>query len=156
MPSPTPDRSLATILPPERVVILTSHAKEDVLEELILFLGKSAEVTDVDDLRRGIFHREEMMSTGIGLGIGVPHLRCGTVRDLVMAVGISQQAVAGYESLDGEPVHLVCMIAAGADQHSQYIQTLSLVSKKLRDRELFKSVISATDPAAAHALLTSN
>ena len=151
MISPTID--LTDMLSPERVVLLKGHKKHEVLNELVDVMGASKEVEDIDDIRAQIFAREELMSTGIGMGIAVPHVRSAHVNDLVMAVGISSRVIDDYESLDGDPVHLVCMIAAGQGQHTQYIQTLAKVSKQLSNRDLFRKIIAVEDADEAYNLL---
>jgi len=145
--------SLADILPPERVILLESNTKHEILNALIDVLGRAPGITDLEDMRTELFRREEMMSTGIGLGIAVPHVRAASIQGISMAVGISPRVVTDYDSLDGEPVHLVCMIAANIDQHTEYIRTLALVSRRLRNRDLFRSIITTDDPAIAHRLL---
>ena len=87
---------------------------------LIGQLSQSDALRNADALRSGILEREKLMSTGIGFGIGVPHVRSDAVNHLVMAVAICLKIV-DYDSLDGAPVHIVCMLAARADQHAEYL-----------------------------------
>ncbi|MDF7806966.1 PTS sugar transporter subunit IIA [Pontiellaceae bacterium B12219] len=137
----------------ERVIIMESADKDTILRNLVDLLAESPFVHDRDELLKGIFAREELMSTGIGFGVGVPHVRISSVSDLVMAVAICKEPITGYSSLDNQPVQIVCMLAARSDQHAKYIRTLSAVSSRLKDADVRKSIIESDDPAFIHAQL---
>ena len=141
------------VLTPERVVLLEHATKKEVLTKLSGLLAETPFVKDGAALLKGILEREELMSTGIGFGIGVPHVRINSVTDLVMAVAVCRQPVADYASLDEEPVQIVCMLAARTDQHTQYIRTLSAISSRLKDPGVRNEIIASGDPSAVCKLL---
>ena len=85
------------------------------------------------------------MSTGIGSGVGVPHVRLDSVDDLIMALGIARKPLDDYSSLDEIPVQIVCMVAASGTQHPQYIRALSAISTRLKDETVRKALIGAKD-----------
>lgn len=126
-----------------RVLLLDKTSKAEALESLIAVLGRAPEVGNVDELRQKIFEREQLMSTGIGLGIAVPHVRLASVSNGVMALGICASAVEDYETLDDEPVRLICMIAANNEQHNEYIQTLASISKLLKQESIRKALVGS-------------
>lgn len=140
---------LSRILSPERVVFFDTAEKEAALKTLSAALGTSPLIHKEDELEQAIFRREELMSTGIGFGVGVPHVRLPSVDDLVMALGIARKPLADYSSLDEVPVQIVCMVAAGGTQHPQYIRALSAISSRLKDDAVRKALISATDAVSA-------
>ena len=146
--------SIARLLTPERVLLLEAAGKAEVLNRLVDLLATTPLVKDREKLLKGILDREELMSTGIGVGIGVPHVRIDSVSDLVMAVAVCRRPIAGYSSLDEQPVQIVCMLAARRDQHAQYIRTLSAISARLKDRLTRERIIHADTPADVHAILT--
>jgi PTS system nitrogen regulatory IIA component len=131
------------VLDPERVVIFDEGLKEPALRLMIEVLARSPRIRDRTGLARAIFERERLMSTGIGFGVAVPHVRMSTVTDLVMALGASRQDIADYESLDGKPVRIICMVAAGQNQHSEYLRALAAVSARLKDPEVREDVLTA-------------
>jgi PTS system nitrogen regulatory IIA component len=133
------------LLTPERVMVMERGDKEAVLTKLVDSLAASPLVKNRDELLKGILAREELMSTGIGFGVGVPHVRIDSVSDLVMAVVVCKKPIAGYTSLDNKPVHIVCMLAARSDQHAKYIRTLSAVSSCLKDAETRGKIIASDD-----------
>ncbi len=137
----------------ERVIILEEANKDTILRNLVDLLAESPFVHNRDELLKGIFAREELMSTGIGFGVGVPHVRIDSVSDLVMAVAVCKRPISGYSSLDNEPVQIVCMLAARSDQHAKYIRTLSAVSSRLKDTAVRKAIVESDEPAFIHAQL---
>lgn len=144
---------LGDIVTVDRVLMLAAGSKRDALETLIETLGKAPQVKDTSSLRAEIFYREELMSTGIGSGVAVPHVRLDSVTDLVMAVGVSPEPIADYESLDDEPVRLVFMVAARVDQHAQYLKTLSAISALVKDATMREALLGATDGESAYRIL---
>ena len=145
---------LARVLEPQRVLILDSKTKKDALLALADCLGSAAEVKDRDALIQAIFYREELMSTGIGMGIGVPHVRLASITRPVMSAGFCRNPLTDYQSLDGIPIHLIFMIAAGQNQHAEYLRLLSSLSLKLKNEELRNSLISAPDTQTFYQILT--
>lgn len=143
---------LEQLLAPDRVVFLEGSEKENALKTLCAVLATSPLVPNEEELSAAIFRREELMSTGIGFGIGVPHVRLEGVGDLVMALGIAKEPLGDYASLDEVPVQIVCMVAAGKTQHPQYIRTLSAISSRLKDEDVRKKLIASTDAVSAFNL----
>jgi PTS system nitrogen regulatory IIA component len=141
----TPPISLEKILNPQRIVFEKETSKVRVLNNLVDILAETPEVGDREELRKGIFHREELMSTGIGLGIAIPHVRLASIKDVVMAAAICPEGVTEYESLDNVTVKLVFMIAAGATQHAEHIKLLSFITSRLKNKIFLDSLLGATD-----------
>ena len=146
--------TLAHILTPDRVVFIEERTKEAALIRMVDVLSSAKEVTDRDDLLTHIFYREELMSTGIGMGIAIPHTRIKSVDDLVVAFGICRTPLTDYQSLDEAPVKLIIMIAAESQQHAQHIKTLSMVTRILKDKQRYQGIISATNEDDVYKILT--
>lgn len=145
---------LGRILSTERVIFFDTDQKEAALKTLCAALGTSPLIHNEAELEQAVFRREELMSTGIGFGVGVPHVRLASVDDLIMALGIARRPLADYSSLDDDPVQIVCMVAAGGTQHPQYIRALSAISSRLKDGTVRKSLIAAPDAGSAFKIFT--
>ena len=141
------------ILSPERIVFLEHQTKHDALVKLSQVLATAPQIKDGKELETEILKREELMSTAMGAGIAIPHVRLGSVTDLVMAIGISKVDIIDFESIDGIPVRLLFMIAAAHNQHSYYLQTLSFFSTRLRNSDLREGLLNAESPMEAYKLL---
>ncbi len=144
------------ILSPERIIFMNHPTKHDALVELSEALSTAPQIKDAKELTQEILKREELMSTAMGRGIAIPHVRLSSVTDLVMAVGISRTDIIDFQAIDETPVRLLIMIAAAYNQHSYYLQTLSFFSARLREQDLKDKLISSQTPLEAYNLLTSN
>lgn len=153
-PSAQGEDLLSKLLSPERVIFLEGDKKENALKTLCAALATSPSVPNEQELSAAIFRREELMSTGIGFGVGVPHVRLEGVEDLVMALGIAREPLIDYVSLDDIPVQIICMVAAEKSQHPQYIRALSAISSRLKDESIRQKLIASTDAVSAFNLFT--
>ena len=151
---PTQFLSLNHLLKRERVVLLDSKTKHQALEELIDNLAKASEVNDRNALATAVYRREELLSTGIGMGVAVPHVRIPSISSLVMSVGLSPEGLADYESLDLIPIRLVFLIAARDTQHVEHVKTLSSISRIVRDKDLLDQVFNAPNADRLYSLLS--
>jgi len=137
--------SFKSVLSPHSVKKIISDHKWGALEEMSDLIIRAGGLKSKDELMNALKRREELMSTGIGWGIAVPHVRLESVKSPVMALGVSNNGLNDYESLDGLPVHYVIMIAAGKFQHSEYIKLLSMVSSRLKDEEVKVKLLQADE-----------
>lgn len=142
------------ILSPERIVFLNHATKHDALVQLAQNLATAPQVKDASELESEILKREELMSTAIGRGIALPHVRLSSVTDLVMSVGISKTDIIDFQTIDDTPVRILFMIAAAYNQHSYYLQTISFFSSKLKNSSLKDDLLNCTDAMQAYELLT--
>ena len=142
------------ILSPDRIIFLNHSTKHDALLELAANLSTAPQVKYSDELAVEILKREDLMSTAIGRGIAIPHVRLSSVTDLVMSVGISKVDIIDFQTIDDTPVRLLFMIAAAYNQHAYYLQTLSFFSAKIKNQKLRESLINAETPMDAYNLLT--
>jgi len=141
------------ILSPDRIIFLNHSTKHDALLELANNLSTAPQVKMSNELAVEILKREELMSTAIGRGIAIPHVRLSSVTDLVMSVGISKCDIIDFQTIDDVPVRILFMIAAAYNQHAYYLQTLSFFSSKLKNKELRDALLTVTDPMEAYKLL---
>jgi PTS system nitrogen regulatory IIA component len=146
---------IQNILSPDRILFLNYSKKRDALISLAENLAGAPQIKSRQELVAEILRREELMSTAIGRGIAIPHVRLSSVTDLVVSVGVSQTDIIDFQSLDDVPVRLLFMIAAAYNQHAYYLQTLSFFSSKLKNNELRASLVAAKTPQDVYALLVS-
>ncbi len=141
------------IVSPDRICFITHATKRDALLALADNLSNAPQIKNRQELSAEILKREELMSTAIGRGIAIPHVRLSSVTDLVVSVGISQCDIIDFQTLDDQPVRLLFMIAAAYNQHAYYLQTLSFFSTKLKNKDLRTSLLAAKTPNEAYSLL---
>ncbi len=131
------------VLEEKLVCMLKSGTKKESILELLSLLKSSGKIKDAAALEANILHREKLMSTGIGLGLAVPHTRMEGVSSPVLAAGVSLSGIKDYESIDGENVRIVVLIVCGSKQHKEYISLLSSVVNRLKDKGAKEGLFSA-------------
>ncbi len=141
------------ILSPERIVFLNHSTKHDALVQLAQNLATAPQIKDAQELENEILKREELMSTAVGRGIAIPHVRLSSVTDLVMSVGISKTDIIDFQTIDDTPVRILFMIAAAYNQHSYYLQTISFFSSKLKNSSLKDDLLACENAMQAYELL---
>jgi PTS system nitrogen regulatory IIA component len=144
---------IENIISPDRIVFLDYAAKRDALQALAENLTRAPQVKNRRELIAEILKREYLMSTAIGRGIAIPHVRLASVTDLVVSVGINRIDIIDFQPLDDEPVRLLFMIAAAYNQHAYYLQTLSFFSARLKNRALCAALLDAETSQEAYDLL---
>ncbi len=136
---------LSKMLDESRIVDLEAEDKEGALHELIEVICTSPLITDKEEFTQAIFKREQIISTGVGIGVAVPHVKIPEVKDFVAAIGRSFKGI-DFESLDDEPVHIVVMIGASDKQAGEFLKVLAAVVLKLKDKEFRRAVMLARSP----------
>jgi len=132
---------------PDRVADLKGTTKEEVLTELVDVLATSENVSNRDELLAKILEREKTLSTGVGIGVALPHVKIATVKDFTIGVGRSFKGV-DFQSIDGKPAHIVVMIGCHESQSGDYMKVLSQLVRALKESEFRKKVLMARDTAA--------
>jgi PTS system nitrogen regulatory IIA component len=145
---------IETIISPARILFINHSSKREALLALAENIAQAPQVKNPQELSAEILKRDELMSTAIGRGIAIPHVRLSSVTDLVVSIGISHTEIVDFQTLDDEPVRLVIMIAAAYNQHAYYLQTLSFFSARLKNRELRDALLGAKDSGEAYRLFT--
>ena len=135
-------KKFSEILDMDRIKDLDAKDKHGVLEEMIGLIGTSDNVQDRDAFGSAIMEREEILSTGIGFGIAIPHAKVKAVKDFVMAVGRSFQGIE-FESFDHEPVNIIVMIGSSDRQKDDYVRILAKVSRLLKSEENRRAILAA-------------
>ncbi|MDR3131115.1 MAG: PTS sugar transporter subunit IIA [Treponema sp.] len=144
---------MENILSPDRVIFLNFAGKREALQSLAVNLATAPQVKNSQELTDEIIKREDLMSTAIGRGIAIPHVRLASVTDLVVSVGISRTNIVDFQPLDDEPVRLLFMIAAAYNQHAYYLQALSFFSARLKNQNLRLSLLAARTPQEVYNLI---
>ena len=145
---------LSKLIKKDLMCYISAQTKKEALSEIVEMLYEQKSIVDVTGIKKMILAREELMSTGIGLEIGVPHVRTEGIASPIIGIGISKQGVADYVSLDNKPVKLIFMIIVDKGAHKEYIQLLSQVATMLKDEDLRNKLIGAESIDEAYQYLS--
>ena len=116
--------------------------KKETLDLAVELMAKSGKLSDVEKYREQVYAREEESTTGIGEGIAIPHGKCDAVKAPGLAAMVIKNGVE-YESLDGEPVTLLFLIAAPNTKDNVHLDVLSKLSVMLIDENFTTSLRNA-------------
>lgn len=116
--------------------------KKETLDLAVELMAKSGKLSDVEKYREQVYAREEESTTGIGEGIAIPHGKCDAVKAPGLAAMVIKNGVE-YESLDGEPVTLLFLIAAPNTKDNVHLDVLSKLSVMLMDENFTTSLRNA-------------
>lgn len=120
----------------------TPKNKSEALDEVAALMAKSGKIKDEEAYRKQIYAREEEGTTGIGEGIAIPHGKCDAVLRPGLAAMVVREGV-DFDSLDGEPVTLIFMIAAPNTEDNVHLDVLSKLSVLLMDEKFVESLRNA-------------
>ena len=128
------------------VVDLRPGDKEGALRELCAITAESPRVRDGAAFCRAIFEREKLVSTGIGIGVAIPHVKIPSVEDYVITVGRAAHGI-DFDAIDGLPVRLIFMIAASDQQTSEFVRVLAAIVKLIKTPGIQARLLEAAMPA---------
>ena len=141
-------------LTPESIIQLEGGTKKAVLDEIIDFAATKCTM-DEEQLRAAIWKREKMMTTGVGQGLALPHIRVPGFPQPLVIIGICKTPISDYKSLDNEPIKLIVFIAADENDQEAYLKLLGSVSFKLKDSKVVESILEVgKNKRKVHAILT--
>lgn len=139
---------LRPFLSPDRTLLLAAGTdKATALEQLSTACSADPKVSDPVAFRRAILDRERVSSTGIGGGIAVPHAKIASNTGFTIAIGVSDSGI-DFDAKDGQPVHILVMIAANDKERDTYLKVLATVAGRLKQAGLCDRLRQLTDPVA--------
>ena len=126
----------------DSVMTLTGTTKLEVMDQLI---QRAADLTKLnrDLIFRLVWKREQMMTTGIGGMLALPHIRTNDILHPYVIVGVTESPIEDYQSQDDQPVRVIVFTVAPDEDSDAYLRLLGSISRKLRNSELVESLIKA-------------
>jgi len=125
---------------------LEGDSKDDIIEKMVDLVGTSPKVLDIDKVRKAIFERERIMSTGVGNGFAIPHGKTDAVSDIVAGFAVTKRPI-DYESLDEKPVRLVFLLVGKDNLVGPHIKLLSRISRLMNKEEFRRKLLEQPSPA---------
>ena len=133
------------ILEPSNVLVdLKAQRNFDAIRELASVLADDGAVRDQKGFLSDLIRREQQASTGIGKGVAVPHTHEDGIERRLLAIGISREGIE-FASPDGQPVHIVALLATPRKHQKQHMELLAALSRLLQHQGVRESLIQAAD-----------
>ena len=145
--------TLMEILSGKAVLVgLKGQNKREILEELVDMLEVGDKIMDREKVLEAVLLREEIMSTGIGHGIAIPHGKLESLEKLHGIFARLERPVE-FESIDERPVDLIFLLLAPESAGADHLKALARVSRLLRDKTVCEKLRGSESPEALYALL---
>jgi PTS system nitrogen regulatory IIA component len=136
--------TIASYLSQDLVRFLEASSQAEAITELVDCLDAAGKLIDRPAFHLAILEREKIVSTGIGLGVAIPHAKLAGYDDFFIAIGIQKGRAIPWHSLDDAPVQIIFMIGGPEDRQTEYLNILSLLTSAIKDGERRKKLIKAT------------
>ena len=133
---------ISKYLDPNLVVFLNVEDRDTALKALVDTAEAAGKLKDKQEFYTAILDREKIVSTGIGMGVAIPHARSKSARELKVALGRSTSGI-DFKALDMHPVHLVFMVAAPLEARKEYLQAVAKVARFLKSETLKGALLRA-------------
>ena len=134
------------------ISLLDVQERDGMIDALIDVLHEEGKLPDKQGFRKAIYQREGIVSTGIGMGVAVPHAKMRDLKEFFIAIGVQQKKGIEWNALDKAPVRIVFMIGGPDNKQAEYLQILSMLTSAIKDVELRKKLLKAISPEEVFAL----
>jgi mannitol/fructose-specific phosphotransferase system IIA component (Ntr-type) len=131
---------LSDYLSINRVLFTTAPTKVEVIDELIAVSRDEGKVRDVKSFKQALLKRESIMSTGIGYGVAIPHVKLPQIEGFFITIGVHKRGV-NWESLDCKPVFLIFLIAGPEGDQERYLRILARLTTIIKKPEQRQRII---------------
>ncbi len=142
---------ISKYLSSELITFLKVDGREEALLELSTLLYERGKLKEKEPFYQAILERERIISTGIGMGVAIPHAKLPIYNNFFIALGIHRKGIP-WDAIDGLPVRLIFMIGGPDHKQTEYLQILSRLTLALKDEERRKKMLQLDSPEAILAL----
>ena len=125
------------------VQFLDVKSRDEALSKLVDLLDREGKLLDKQTFYEAIQEREKIVSTGIGMGVAIPHAKLQGYPDFFIAIGIEQQMGIEWNALDNLPVRLIFVIGGPENQQTEYLKILSQLTRAIKEEERRKKMLKA-------------
>ena len=126
----------------DSVMTLVGKTKLEVMDQLI---SRAADITKLsrDLIFRLVWKREQMMTTGVGGMLALPHILINDILHPYVLVGVCETPITDYQGQDDLPVRVIVFTVAPDEDQEAYLQLLSSISRRFRDPKLIDALIDS-------------
>lgn len=130
---------------PNLVIFSQADTRDAALQELVHHIYEQGILEQESIFYQAIIDREKIVSTGIGMGVAIPHAKLPGFDQFFIAIGVLQKPV-DWNALDGAPVRLIFMIGGPDDKQTEYLQILSQLTQAIKDEDLRQKLLTSQNP----------
>jgi len=137
--------SISKYLDADHVVFLDVQSRDEAITALVEVLDSAGKLVDKVAFLQAIIEREKIVSTGVGMGVAIPHAKLSSYHDFFIAVGVQRGRGLEWNAMDGAPVRLIFLVGGPDDKQTQYLQILSSITMAVKDEEKRKEIFKANN-----------
>jgi len=123
---------------------MKSRGKDEAVEELVDLLCSAYRLKNREAILSAVRDREAKASTGVGMGLAVPHAKTPAVDRLYVAFGLSREGI-DFESIDGEPSNIFFIMVSARDKTGPHIQALAGISRLITHEDVRNGIMGCRD-----------
>lgn len=138
---------LSAYLRPDAIFFLDEAPKFELLKALCQKLKASGVIEDQVAFEKAVFERENLVSTGVGMGIALPHAKLDALDDFFIACGILMEGTCDWDSIDQLPVKVIFLIGGPSHQQLKYLKLLSELTQKIKQKSVRQALFKAKTKA---------
>lgn len=135
--------TISKYLDARQVTFLDAKSRDEALRSLVDLLDRCGKLQDKELYYRAILEREKIVSTGVGMGVAIPHAKLIGYQEFFVAIGIQQHQGIEWNALDSQPVRLIFMIGGPDQKQSEYLHILSKITMAIKESERRKKLLKA-------------
>ncbi len=136
--------AISTYLSEGLVLFLNVKNQEGALKALVQQLAGVEKIPNAEEFYKAILQREKVVSTGIGLGIAIPHAKIANYSEFFIAIGIQSGKGIDWNAMDQAPVQLIFMIGGPDNRQEEYLQILSRLTSLLKEESFRRNLLRAS------------
>lgn len=139
--------TISKYLDPKLIAFLNVNSRDEALEALVDVIDQAGYLHGKETFYQSILEREKIVSTGIGMGVAIPHAKLSAYDNFFIAIAILSKPVH-WNALDGTPVRIIFMIGGPDDKQTEYLRILSQLTHAIKNEEKRKKLLNLNTPAA--------
>lgn len=146
--------SIAKYLDPSLVLFFEAKTRDEAIRLLVDQIATAGRIHDKKAFFNATIEREKIVSTGVGMGVAVPHAKLPAYEDFFIAIGILKTGVE-WNAMDGTPVRFIFLIGGPDDKQTEYLQILSNLTLAIKDETVRKKMLTTHSPEGILSLFRS-
>lgn len=146
--------SIIELFHPSLISFLDVETRDDAIHSMIDLLDQCMKLPDKEAFCKAVFERERIVSTGIGMGVAIPHAKLKGFSEFFISLGIQKQKGLDWKALDQAPVRLIFMIGGPDHQQQDYLHILSALTSIIKDGEIRKKILKAESAKEVFSLIS--
>ena len=139
----TQDAVVFPLLQQESILFLQGSSRDDILREMVDHLQSQGQLVETEAFLKATLAREDLVSTGVGLGCAIPHAKLPHLKDFFVSIALIKNPGVDWKAIDRIPVRLVFLIGGPSNEPNRYLKILSAITQAIRSETFRQDLLYA-------------